>query len=132
MQDETNATTNEAATTGGRAPGGDAPPRVNLAHEPTAEGLAGLLAACDDTAAHHVLWVDAAGFVHINALPDDLETSDGAYVESLGPAVRFRWEAFCRGNDYVGPAAAASEAYVANTLRLLRAQWDSDQRGYLD
>ena len=45
---------------------------MNLAQNPTRDELNDLFAACDDNAAHHILWVGHNGEVHLDRLPDDL------------------------------------------------------------
>ena len=44
---------------------------MNLNNKPTKHQLQALLLACDDTAGHHVLWVDHLGEVQITLLVEE-------------------------------------------------------------
>lgn len=44
---------------------------MNLNNNPTANELSELIAACDDNAGHHVLWVSKSGDVAITLLENN-------------------------------------------------------------
>ena len=104
--------------------------RTNLAHGATVAGIAGLLAACDDEAAHHVIWVGSDGGVHVDPLPETMGSPE--FEERLGKAFRFRRETCVAGNGYVGAEAAADVSYVKQLLGELQEAWDSGVVGYDD
>jgi hypothetical protein len=103
---------------------------VNLTNNPTCAELADLLAGCDDAAASHVLWVTNSGEVHLDPLPTGV--TPAGYERLHEKELKFRWETFHRGNDYVGPNAARDEAWVAKLLAELEHLWNSGFRGYSD
>lgn len=92
---------------------------MNMNHNPTVEQLAALLRACNDTAAHHILWVAKDGEVRVTPLPK------GMYGADFGerPDLRLRHETFVVGNGYVGPAAADDTSYVKELLADLVRGW---------
>jgi hypothetical protein len=96
---------------------------MNLDNNPTKEQLADLLRPCDDRAAHHVLWVDRAGEVHVTKVEKKWPPPEpGADV--LDHAL-VRFETFRAGNDYVGPEAAADDEWLAYALEWLTREWGS-------
>ncbi len=101
---------------------------MNMNHNPTVEQLAALLGACDDAAGPHVLWVAKDGEVRVTALSDETRA---AYGERR-PDLRFRYETYHAGNDYVGPVAAADKQYVQELFDNLASDWVHGRTGYLD
>jgi len=103
---------------------------VNLANNPNINDLKKLLAACDDAAANHVIWVDFGGKVHVTPVPAGL-TPVGFEAAKKGE-MKFRLETCGRGNDYVGEKAAASEKWTNELFKGLVRLWAEDYRGYCD
>lgn len=68
---------------------------MNLADQPTEAQLATLLAAADDNADSHVLWVDQIGTVHLDPVRSTKQLSGGQPIW-FGKEARFRWETFCQ------------------------------------
>jgi hypothetical protein len=97
---------------------------MNLNSPPTQEQLRQLLAQGDDRSGHHVLWVDDAGEVHLSRV-SSLSVAD---FEKSHPNARLRFAAFWKGNDYVGPKAAADEEWVAELLASLVREWENARR----
>ena len=96
---------------------------MNLTKNPTAEELSKLLGSVDDNAGHHVLWVDHAGEVHV-----DLEQE----FDDNNPQLRFRYETYLSGNEYVGEKAVADRDYVEWLLGQLVEDWNTGETGYVD
>ena len=94
---------------------------MNLNNNPTLDDLRDLLRPWDDRAAHHVLWVDHAGDVHITELEKKWP------VPQPGPEVLdnalVRFETFQAGNEFVGPDAADDDEWIAATLGQLAHDW---------
>jgi len=94
---------------------------MNLDNNPTKEQLADLLRPCDDRAAHHVLWVDRGGEVHVTKLPKTWP------VPEPGPDVLnralVRFETFWAGHGYVGPEAAEADEWLTDALDWLSRDW---------
>ncbi len=93
---------------------------MNLDRNPSKEQLQALLAHCDDTAGHHVLWVANNGDVAITTLPRNWPPVEW----QASPAdVRLRYETFLAGNGYVGPEAAKDSEWVSELLDRLTTEW---------
>jgi hypothetical protein len=103
---------------------------VNLSKSPTREQMRDLIGSADDNAANHVLWVGFDGDVHLDALEAD--ESPIAFEERRRGEMKFRGETMCMRNDYAGAAAAASQAYVDNTLAWLVRSWKKGATGLVD
>lgn len=93
---------------------------MNLNSSPTKSQLEALIAACDDSAGHHVVWVDNTGNVHIDVVPQGL-TPIG--FEQSKPRMIMRYETFSCGTDYVGPSAAKDSKHVAEIFESLVSEW---------
>ena len=103
---------------------------MNLAEKPTQAELARLMSQCDDKSASHVLWVSYSGEVHLDPLPDELTPIGFERLHQR--ELKFRWETFVQGNDYVGPNAAKDKAWVAKVFAELEHLWKGDFSGYSD
>lgn len=94
---------------------------MNLDNNPTKEQLAELLRPWDDRAAHHVLWVDRGGEVHVTKVAKSWP------VPEPGPDVLnralVRFETFEAGNGYVGPDAVADDEWLTDALDWLHHNW---------
>ena len=93
---------------------------MNLNALPTQEQLRELLASSDDRAGHHVLWVSRTGDVSLTRLPPGMSP---AQFEAEHPEMQLRYEAFEKGNEYVGPAAADDGEWVSQLFDSLLAEW---------
>ena len=91
---------------------------MNLKNNPTAAQLQPLIAACEDSKGHHMLWIDNEWDVHIQRFDqnltkaDWLKTMEGKYRELAD-------ETWRQGNGYVGPAAAADPKHVQEVFDML-------------
>ena len=103
---------------------------MNLSKSPTREQMRDLIGSADDNAASHVLWVDFDGGVHLDAL--DSAESQVTFEERHPGKMKFVGEILFMGNGYVGAAAAASPAYVDDTLAWLVRSWKKGATGLVD
>lgn len=94
---------------------------MNLNNNPTTQQLSKLMALCDDTAGHHVLWVSKSGDVNITLLSD---LSPIGFEEST-PSMALRYETFNMGNSYVGQDAAIDPIYLTRILDDLTTAWNN-------
>jgi hypothetical protein len=99
---------------------------MNMNNNPTVDQLRALFALADDEAGHHCLWIDIAGGVHIDVIPEHL-TPNG--FEDSQPLMAVRFETFGHGNGYVGPDAAGDEKFISDTLNDLARVWPHRQAG---
>ena len=102
---------------------------MNINNSPSIAELKALISCADDEAGHHVLWVDALGEVHLTTLPADM-TPVG--FEASQPSMRARFGTFDQGNDYVGPGAAADEAWMNSLYVKLKSIVLTNMNQYLD
>ena len=86
-----------------------------------------LVAACDDTAGHHCVWVDRDGIVHIDAIREDLGPVE--FEASHPMAVRF--PTYEQGGGYVGPAAADDDVHIAYIYKELLRGWANRKTGHV-
>jgi hypothetical protein len=93
---------------------------MNLNAAPTQEQLRDLLASGDDRTGHHVLWVSRTGDVHLTRLPPG---ASPAQFEERHPEMQLRYEAFEKGNEYVGPAAGDDGDWVSQLFDSLLSEW---------
>ena len=77
---------------------------MNLSQNPTEAQLAALIAACDDKAGDHLVWVREDGEVTISPLPEGVEARE--FAEGMGASVRFWMETYPGGEGYVGALAS--------------------------
>lgn len=92
---------------------------MNLNANPTEQELSKLIAACDDKAGHHILWVSKSGDVVITQLNNESPIG----FQNNTPSMAMRYETFQQGNDYVGKNAAKSQSHVSMLLRDLITEW---------
>ena len=100
---------------------------MNLNNNPTMDQLRDLLRPWDDRAAHHVLWVDHAGEVHITAMERTSRRPPPPPQEVLDNAV-VRFETLWASKGYVGPEGAASDEWVADAFNWLMRDWEAAQQ----
>ena len=103
---------------------------MNLNQNPTSQQLSALLAACDDNAGTHILWVDHLGKVSISRLED--HETPAQWAARMRSQIRFRYESYAPGNGYVGPEVASDQSYVNNLLRNILNDWDEGKVGRVD
>lgn len=103
---------------------------MRLTENPTVQQLRALIAACDDQAADHVLWVDHVGTVYI--VPMQSGMTPAMYSTHLKDELRFRFETFQRGNDYVGIDASNDTEHVETLFHHLLDSWQKGNTGYVD
>lgn len=95
---------------------------MNLNDNPTMDELRDLLRPWDDRAAHHVLWADHTGEVHITEMERKAWRPPPPPQDVLDKAV-VRFETFWAGKGYVGPEAAADDEWLADALGWLTRDW---------
>lgn len=86
---------------------------MNLTTATTMGELRRLIAAADDRAGAHVLWIDNGGEVHLTAA--DSACHDGA--------VRLRFAPFQRGGGMVGPLAAHDDRLIGKMYFSILHHW---------
>jgi hypothetical protein len=101
---------------------------MNLSNNPTEAQLVALLAACDDKAADHVLWVSEEGEVSLTPL--SVGESPARFIETT-PGLCFCHETYPAGEGGVGSAASRKGDYVSLLYCDLRDAWRRGRRGYL-
>ncbi len=97
---------------------------MNLNNNPTPDQLRELLRPLDDLAAHHVLWVDRGGEVHVTKMERKAWRPPPPPQEVLDNAV-VRFETFWAAKGYVGPEAAADDEWLAEALGWLIRDWNA-------
>lgn len=85
-----------------------------------------LLSLQDDNAGHHVVWVDFAGFVHIDTVPDG--EASAWFAKDL-PNCALRFGTLMAGNGYVGKSAAADDEWVGRLYQGLMDNWPVAKSG---
>jgi len=103
---------------------------MNLTKSPSKDDLRALLAACDDNAGHHVIWVSHDGEVHIELLPEGLTPAHWAMQNES--RIKFRYETFITGNGYVGLGASTDMKWIDTLFSLLLRDWDRDAHGFIE
>ena len=86
---------------------------MNLTTPTTMGELRRLIAAADDRAGAHVLWIDNGGEVHLSA--------DGSACED--GAVRLRFAPFQAGDGMVGPLAAHDDRLIGKMYFSILHHW---------
>lgn len=95
---------------------------MNLNQKPTKAQFCALIAAADDEAGHHVLWVDHDGQVNLTLIEDSVVLSQ---FSKTHPSVRLRFEVFCEGNGYVGKDASEDDDHVDRYFARLNTDWEN-------
>ncbi|MGD0096320.1 MAG: hypothetical protein ABSB60_07490 [Terracidiphilus sp.] len=102
---------------------------MNLASNSTPQELASMLAKLNDKTAHHMIWVDYAGDVHIEALPRDM--APVTFSKENEARIKFRFETLERGKGYVGPLAATDNLWVGHLYTSLVDCWKEGVEGFV-
>jgi hypothetical protein len=95
---------------------------MNLNNNPTMDQLRDLLRPWDDIAAHHVLWVDRTGEVHVTPLEKKWRPIPEPGPDVLNNAV-VRFQTFTAGTGYVGAEAAANDEWITDAFNWLVRDW---------
>lgn len=93
---------------------------MNLNDNPTVDQLRDLLRPWNHRTAHHVLWVDRGGEVHVTPMEKKTRRPPPPPPEVLDNALVY-FEPFWAGNGYVGPDV--SDEWVTDALDQLRHEW---------
>jgi hypothetical protein len=112
-----------------QTPSGQDQTAMNLGKNPTVAELQELLRTADETAGHHMLWVDSTGGVHLDLIPEDL--TPAAFEQRIADRLRFRYETYQRWNDLVGSSAAADYEYSRDLFETLCRDWREGHKGSL-
>jgi hypothetical protein len=95
---------------------------MNVNENPTIDQLRELLAAQDDRAGHHKIWVSNSGEVQVTCLPWDVSPAQWMYAHQ--DDVRYCYETLDRGNGWVGQGAAGDDWWVKRLFGWLVGNWD--------
>ena len=96
---------------------------MNLDSNPTMDELRDLLRPLDDRAAHHVLWVDRGGEVHVTPMGRTWPAPKQPGPDVLDNALVY-FEPFWAGNEFVGPDAADDDEWITNAFDWLVREWN--------
>jgi len=107
-----------------------APTALNLAAGVNFEAFRDLIAAQNDDAGHHSLWVDRDGAIHLDIVPKHL--SPAMYEGEIDNRMQFRYETFEQGLGYMGPGAAEDARFVEDLLHGLQRDWNARAAGYIE
>lgn len=88
---------------------------MNLTTPTTIGELRRLVAAADDQAGAHSLWIDTGGEVYLTPL--------AAADDPTGPAVRLRFTPFAAGAGMVGPQAARDDRLIGELYFSILHHW---------
>jgi hypothetical protein len=93
---------------------------MNLTTPTTIGELRRLVAAADDHAGEHMLWIDTSGEVHLTPLAVQAART-GAGIHT--PAARLRFAAFAPGDGMVGPQAARNDRLIGELYFSILHHW---------
>jgi hypothetical protein len=89
----------------------------------TIEKLRSMLAAADDNAGHHILWIDTEGNVAL-AGPFSPESDERAsWLEENEKHIALRHETLCQGLGDCGPEFAADSKAVTKLFNFIADSW---------
>jgi hypothetical protein len=103
---------------------------MNLSDNPNIGQLKAIIARCDDDTASHILYVDKAGNVGIEALSDD--DYPAGFDRRTEDWVQFRLESFHQGGGYVGDDAAEDDMWMGRVYRAFIKNWREGNLGCID
>lgn len=99
---------------------------MNLTTPTTIGELRRLVAAADDRAGPHTLWIDTGGEVHLTSLAAQATQAthrqDGA-AAGAGAPVRVRFAPFAPGAGMVGPQAARDDGLIGELYFSILHHW---------
>lgn len=90
---------------------------MNLTNPTTIGELRRLVAAADERAGAHMLWIDTEGEVHLSPV------MSGAAVTGAGAPARLRFTPFARGEAMVGPQAARDDRLIGELYFSILHHW---------
>ena len=96
---------------------------MNLNDNPTKEQLRELLRPLDDRAAHHALWVDRSGEVHVTPMARVKWGRPPEPPQELLDNAVVRFETFWAGNGYTGPEGVANDEWIDDAFDMLLRDW---------
>lgn len=70
----------------------------------------------------HQLRVDWSGDVYLSTITGAKKIKN----------IKFRWESWDAGNEYVGPRAASDQKYIRRSVKELKKCWEEDVQGYCE
>ncbi len=94
------------------------------------EDLIVLIEKCDDSAGHHILWVDFQGNVFIDLLAE--KETPIEFENKMNGKLKFRYETYGRGNGYVGKKASEDLFSMNILFKDLLKDWEDNRTGYID
>ncbi|NVZ99515.1 hypothetical protein [Pseudomonas gingeri] len=97
---------------------------MNLNNQPTIDQLARLFASRKDSHDDHILWINQAGDVRLDARSP--YTDERAFSQAR-PELFACLKMYRRGQGYVGKKAAADQDFMGRVLQALKAEWASHQ-----
>lgn len=95
---------------------------MNLTKTPTLDQLKAVIAAADDSAGNHIMWVDVHGEVRMSVVDRDL--TPVGFEEKHARTLKLRYETCDQNAGYVGEEAAKDEALMERLYRSLLKEWD--------
>ena len=96
----------------------------------TKEQFAAVVATIDDNAAHHIVWVDLTGYVHISAFP--WGAGSPATWQKDQHDLKFRIETLCCGAGYMGKDASEDDQWMTTLHGWVKSKWADGAHGYVD
>lgn len=96
----------------------------------TKEDLAAALAACDDSAGDHIIWMSKAGHIEIDLL--DEGEYPAQWAAEYDDVMLFRLETLHCGNGYTGARAAKARAWVTRLYNALQRNYQKPTLRYVE
>jgi len=96
---------------------------MNLTTPTTIGELRRLIAAADDRAGPHTLWIDTGGEVHLTALAAQATARASAAGAGNSAPVRLRFAPFAPGAGMVGPQAARDDGLIGELYFSILHHW---------
>jgi hypothetical protein len=103
-------------------------PPMNLNENPSPDELRAILFDLDDDEGPHVPWVGFNGVVHIDPVPDHQHPNE--FARARENEMKLRLGSLAKFQRYVGPSAAADEAWVDRLFNELLQLWHDDVDGF--
>jgi hypothetical protein len=94
---------------------------MNMNQRPTMRQLRGLVAAANDAAGHHVMWVAMDGAVNLTTLRAGYAVD--LWFERMAGQIRFRVATFAAGERFVGTAASTDSEWMRDLFGHLTSRW---------
>jgi hypothetical protein len=97
---------------------------MNMNSSPTIEDFRALMRQCNDETHHHIVWIGRDGEVHVDPMPHELGPIG---FERAKPEMMVRFATLSMGAGYVGPEAAADEAWSRDAYEAVCRHWKTAQ-----